>query len=77
MHLMGVRVRDRSGRHPGIPRSFARLVGLWISIAIVFLGFLPALFDGRRRGLPDLLAGTEVVYDDRALARVHVLHPGA
>ena len=68
MHLMGVRVRDRRGRHPGFLRSFVRLVGLWLAIAIAFLGFVPALFDRRRRGLQDFLAGTEVVYDDRALA---------
>jgi uncharacterized RDD family membrane protein YckC len=30
-----------------------------------FLGYLPVLFDARRRGLPDLVAGTEVVYEQR------------
>ena len=68
MHLMGVRVCDRRGRTPGFFRSFVRLVGLWLAIAIAFLGFVPALFDRRRRALQDFLAGTEVVYDDRALA---------
>ena len=69
MHLMGLRVHDRRGQVPGFFRSCVRLVGLWLAIAIAFLGFVPALFDRRRRALQDFLAGTEVVYDDRALAR--------
>jgi uncharacterized RDD family membrane protein YckC len=39
-------------------------VATWISIVPLFLGYLPVLFDGRRRGVPDLVAGTAVVYDD-------------
>jgi len=37
-----------------------RLVGLIVSITIVFLGFLPVPFDRRRRGLADWIAGTRV-----------------
>lgn len=62
MALMGLRVRDAHDRAPGVLRSAVRLVGLWIAIAIVLLGFVPALFDDRRRALQDFLAGTEVVY---------------
>src|SRR5262249_50952466 len=69
MHLMGLRLVDRRGRPPGVFRSFVRLVGLWLAVAIAFLRFVPVLFDRRRRALQDFLAGTEVVYDDRALAR--------
>jgi uncharacterized RDD family membrane protein YckC len=65
MHLLHVRVRDASGRHPSVLRAIVRTVGTWISIVPFFAGYLPALFDARRRGLPDLLAGTEVVYSDR------------
>ena len=42
-----------------------RLVGLWLAIALAFLGFLPVLVDDRRRALQDFLSGTEVVYDER------------
>jgi len=35
----------------------------FLAIIPCFLGFVPALFDRRRRALPDYLAGTEVVYD--------------
>jgi uncharacterized RDD family membrane protein YckC len=62
MALMGLRVRDARDRPPGVLRSAVRLVGLWIAVAIILLGFLPMLFDDRRRALQDFLAGTEVVY---------------
>jgi len=62
MALMGLRVRAAHDRPPGVLRSAVRLVGLWIAIAIVLLGFLPVIFDNRRRALQDFLAGTEVVY---------------
>jgi uncharacterized RDD family membrane protein YckC len=39
-------------------------VATWIAIVPFFAGYLPVLFDRRRRGLPDFVAGTEVVYDD-------------
>lgn len=65
MHLLRVRVRDAAGRHPSVMRAVVRTLGTWVSIIPFFAGYLPALFDARRRGLPDLLAGTEVVYSDR------------
>jgi uncharacterized RDD family membrane protein YckC len=40
------------------------LVGLLLAIVPLFAGFLPVLFTARRRGLPDYVAGTVVVYDD-------------
>jgi uncharacterized RDD family membrane protein YckC len=61
--LMGLRVVAPSGGAPSLLRSLARLVGLLLSIVTLGLGFLPAVFDDRRRALPDFLAGTTVVYD--------------
>jgi uncharacterized RDD family membrane protein YckC len=65
MRLLGVRVRSRrsNGRLTGW-QAILRTVGLALAIIPCFLGFVPALFDSRRRALPDYLAGTEVVYDD-------------
>ena len=54
-----------SGGHPSVLRAIVRALATWISIIPFFAGYLPVLFDARRRGLPDLLAGTEVVYSDR------------
>jgi len=65
MHLLGLRVRDARGGPPSFMRSLLRALLTWFSIAILFLGYLPVLFDRRRRGLPDLVAGTEVVYRQR------------
>lgn len=62
MRVMGVRVQARSGEPPSVPRSLLRLVGLILAIIPLFAGFLPALFDRRRRALPDFVAGTTVVY---------------
>jgi uncharacterized RDD family membrane protein YckC len=65
MRLMGLRVLDPAGGHPGIPRSCLRLIGLVLCIVPLFAGFLPVLVDDRRRGCHDMLAGTVVVYVER------------
>jgi uncharacterized RDD family membrane protein YckC len=65
MRLMHVRVLSR--RNDGrltTWQAILRTVGLALAIIPCFLGFVPALFDRRRRALPDYLASTEVVYDD-------------
>jgi uncharacterized RDD family membrane protein YckC len=65
MRLMHLRVLpQRAGSRLSLWRSFVRTLGLGLAIIPCFLGFLPALFDARRRALPDYLAGTVVVYDD-------------
>lgn len=65
MQVMHVRVRDRSGEPPSIGRAIVRAVVTWLSIVPLFLGYVTVLFDDRRRGLPDIVARTEVVYDRR------------
>jgi hypothetical protein len=35
-----------------------------LSITLLFIGFVPVLFDDRRRGLADFMAGTTVTYDE-------------
>jgi uncharacterized RDD family membrane protein YckC len=64
MRVLRLRVRRPDGRAPGVGRSIVRVVGLVLAIVPLFAGFLPVLFTERRRGLPDFLAGTVVVYDD-------------
>jgi uncharacterized RDD family membrane protein YckC len=64
MRLLRLRVQTAGGGLPSVGRSIVRLVGLVLSIVPMFLGFVPVLFDNRRRGLADFLAGTVVVYDD-------------
>ena len=65
MQLLRLRVETRAGSAPALGRSMVRLTGLVLSIASLFIGFVPVLFDQRRRGLADFLAGTVVLYDDK------------
>jgi uncharacterized RDD family membrane protein YckC len=65
MRLMHVRVLSKRGdRRLTAWQAVVRTIGLALAIIPCFLGFVPALFDRRRRALPDYLAGTVVVYDD-------------
>jgi uncharacterized RDD family membrane protein YckC len=65
MRLAGVRVRGpRADGRLTVGRAIVRTLGLALAIIPCFLGFVPALFDSRRRALPDYLANTVVRYDD-------------
>jgi uncharacterized RDD family membrane protein YckC len=66
MRLLHLRIRGPGGDNPSFGRSLVRLVGLVLAIVPLFAGFLPVLFTERRRGLPDFLAGTVVLYDGRS-----------
>jgi uncharacterized RDD family membrane protein YckC len=68
MRLMRIRVVARDGAPPHAARALIRVVGLVLAIIPVFAGFIPVLIDNRRRGLPDFLAGTVVVYAGVELA---------
>ncbi|HSO27719.1 MAG TPA: RDD family protein [Anaerolineales bacterium] len=59
--LMGVRIVRVDGGRLRLRNAVVRLAGLWLS-AILFLGYLLVLVDGRRQALHDKLAGTLVVY---------------
>ncbi|HEY2309680.1 MAG TPA: RDD family protein [Gaiellaceae bacterium] len=64
MRLMNVRVvAHHADERIGFRRALVRTLGLALAIIPCFLGFVPALFDARRRALPDYLAGTVVEYD--------------
>jgi uncharacterized RDD family membrane protein YckC len=62
MRLFRLRVLHGS-EAPAVWRAFVRLVGLALAIIPCFAGFVPVLFDSRRRALQDYMAGTVVVYD--------------
>jgi uncharacterized RDD family membrane protein YckC len=59
--LMRIRVRRADGELLGVGRSIFRLVCLTLAALPLLAGFLPILFDDRRRGVHDMLAGTVVV----------------
>jgi uncharacterized RDD family membrane protein YckC len=60
MRLMHLRVVDHRGSPPRFWRSSIRLIGLLLAIVPLFAGFLPVLFDRRRRALQDFMARTLV-----------------
>ena len=68
MRVFGLRVVSYAHAPLGLGRSFVRVLALALSIIPCFAGFLPALVDGRRRALPDFIARSLVVYDERATA---------
>ena len=59
--VMGVRVVRTDGKRLKLGNALRREIGYWLS-AILFLGYLWILFDNRRQGFHDKLAGTMVVY---------------
>jgi uncharacterized RDD family membrane protein YckC len=72
MRLLRVRVGRTLGGSLSVGRALLRVVGLLLAIVPLFAGFIPVLFTARRRGLPDFIAGTVVLYDaDNSLTRVN------
>lgn len=59
--VLGVRVMRADGKRLRLGNAVRRQLGYWIS-AIFFLGFLWILFDNRRQGFHDKIAGTIVTY---------------
>jgi uncharacterized RDD family membrane protein YckC len=60
--VMRITVRTADGGDIiGPPRAAVRFAGLILAAIPLLAGFLPILFDARRRGLQDMLAGTVVV----------------
>jgi uncharacterized RDD family membrane protein YckC len=59
--VLGVRVMRKDGTRLKLGNALRRQVGYWIS-AIFYLGFIWILFDNKRQGFHDKIAGTVVVY---------------
>jgi uncharacterized RDD family membrane protein YckC len=76
MNFFGIRLGVEGGRLPA-RRSFRRLVGLMLAVIPFGLGLLGIVFDERRRGWQDRMAGADVVYeaDERRLAPWSTLDP--
>lgn len=62
MTLMGLRVVTTDGHYLSLWRAILRLMGYFVSVSVLFLGFLWILVDDRRQGWHDKIAGTCVVY---------------
>ena len=67
MRLMRLRVVRPGGAGLSVGRAIVRAIGLALAIIPLFAGFIPALFDARRRALPDYLAETVVLHEGPGL----------
>ena len=65
MGLLGLRVVRCDRRRLGLGRAIMRYIGYWVSFVFLGLGFIWVLFDRRRQGWHDKLAGTCVIYVDK------------
>jgi uncharacterized RDD family membrane protein YckC len=65
MRAMELRVITTLGATPRPSRSVVRVFWLGVCILTLFVGFVPVLFDARRRGVHDMIAGTLVVHAGR------------
>jgi uncharacterized RDD family membrane protein YckC len=64
MRFFGIRL-GVEGRGLKPRKSLKRLIGLFLAAIPFGLGFLGILFDQRRRGWQDRLAGIDVIYEER------------
>ena len=60
--LLGVRVVNREGQEITFWQAVRRYIGYYISAFALYIGFIWVLFDNRRQGWHDKLAGTYVIY---------------
>lgn len=60
--VMGLRVVDVQGNTPSLMTFFLReVIGKIVSAVILMIGYLMILWDGRKQGLHDKIAGTFVI----------------
>jgi uncharacterized RDD family membrane protein YckC len=64
-YLLGLRVVRSDGRPLRVPQAALRTLFYAPSTLLLYAGFLNVLFDDRRRGWHDILAGTVVVHSWR------------
>ncbi len=64
--LLGIRVVNRNGEVPGIGRAILReVIGKFVSTIVLLLGYIWVLFDRRKQGWHDKIAGTYVIRVER------------
>ena len=65
MRVTRLRLAGPDGAPPGVGRALLRFVATVVALAPFGAGFVPVLFDRRRRALQDFAARTVVVRDER------------
>jgi uncharacterized RDD family membrane protein YckC len=69
MRFLGIRIEADGSQRIGLGRSLRRLIGFMLSWIPFGLGFIGVVLGERRRGLPDVLAGTEVRFAETVPSR--------
>lgn len=59
--MMKLRVVDEKGDPITIEKAILRYIGYWVSTLTFLIGFLMIAFRKDKRGLHDLIAGTQVI----------------
>lgn len=62
MRFLGIRLSEH---RPRLGRSLRRLLGLYLSVVCLGLGFLGIVFREARRGWEDRFSGLDTLYDER------------
>jgi uncharacterized RDD family membrane protein YckC len=60
--ILGLKVVRKNGGKLSFGRSLLRFFSYWISMLPLFLGFFWVLWDSKRQGWHDKIAGTQVLY---------------
>jgi uncharacterized RDD family membrane protein YckC len=60
--VLGLKVVRKNGGKLSFGRSLVRFFAYWISMLPLFLGFFWVLWDSKRQGWHDKIAGTQVFY---------------
>ncbi len=64
MRFLGIRLQRNGSNEIGFRHSLRRILAIPLALLPAGLGFLAILISPRRRGWHDVLAGTEVIYDE-------------
>ncbi len=59
--VVGIKIVQQDGQRVGYGRALGRYLATYISMLVLFIGFLMVAFSQDKRGLHDLIAGTVVV----------------
>jgi uncharacterized RDD family membrane protein YckC len=67
--LLGLKVVRKDGAKVSFGRALLRFFAYWISMLPLFLGFLWVIWDSKRQGWHDKIAGTQVLYIPKNLRK--------
>lgn len=70
MRFLNLQLKTADGTRLGVRQALRRVVGTALSLLPFGLGFLPVLFDDRRRAWSDRIAHTEVTYTHEEAPRL-------